>query len=99
MPLVKCPHCPERVRPKQLPLHLKKCISKRRKDKAAGAPAQKAIYAADQQRIDAEDLALKRAELEKAEAKLAVARESLGIARGKTDSDPKPSAKKKGNRK
>jgi hypothetical protein len=93
MPLVKCPHCPQRVRPKQLPLHLKKCIAKRRKDKAAGSEAQKEIYAADQARIDADLLAKKRAQLQEREVEFTKELEALRQAE-QVPMAPKPTTKK-----
>ena len=93
MAMVKCPHCPARVRPKQILLHLKKCIIKRRKDKAAGSAEQRAIYAKDQERIDAEVLAEKKAELESKELELAKQREALAQAE-QLPTIPKPTTKK-----
>ena len=94
MSLVKCEHCRERVRQTQLPLHLKRCIVKRRKDAVEQNKKNKPIYAKEQAEANARDLELKKAELTQEASELAEKLKALEAAEKAPEPKPKKQTRK-----
>jgi hypothetical protein len=92
MPLVKCPHCRERLRPNRLALHLKKCIYKRRKDATLQRPKDAAVYEANEKLSIATGLENRKAQLEAAQKELD--KKKAELAPEAPAQNPKPTTKK-----
>ena len=78
-----------------MPLHLKRCLVRRRKDNFLQNRKNIEIYALDQERIDAIDLEAKKELLKVAEAELEAKRESLGLAKPEPEIVNEPKKRKR----